>query len=92
MNLELPLSLDNNNAFWKRAISLVLGREPKFPPRLKREFSSLVDLEDDETPWTPYSVNLFDCPLVLMTYVLKPNQRVATFRSLAATCLVSSDL
>ncbi|QKX60436.1 uncharacterized protein TRUGW13939_07581 [Talaromyces rugulosus] len=77
---------------WDKSISLALGREPTFQPRIGREPSSMVDFDDVDSPWTPYFVNPFNCPPALMTYVYQPNRRVAAFRFHASLCLILHDI
>ena len=72
-----------------RSISLALGREPTFSPRLGRDPATMTDFDDDEAPWTAYFVNSMNCPPALINYVYQPKRRVATFRFLARICLVS---
>ncbi|KAH8897668.1 hypothetical protein GQ53DRAFT_449273 [Thozetella sp. PMI_491] len=77
---------------WDKTISLALGREPTFPPRLGRDPSSMADFDDDDAPWTAYFINPLHCPNALISYVYQPKRRVATFRFHARLCLILHDI
>ncbi|KAI1317672.1 hypothetical protein F5Y16DRAFT_145068 [Xylariaceae sp. FL0255] len=42
---------------WNESISLALGREPKFAPRLGRDPLDMIAFAEDDRPWTAYFVN-----------------------------------
>ncbi|OAA57993.1 Transcription factor [Niveomyces insectorum RCEF 264] len=77
---------------WDKSISLALGREPTFPPRVGRDPSTMVDFDDDEAPWTAYFVDPLNCPPTLVNYVYQPKRRVAAFRYLGQLCLILHDV
>jgi hypothetical protein len=70
-------------------MSLALGREPSFAPRLGRNPSSVQDFDDDQESWVPYFRDVNNRPWNLATYIYHRKQRAAWFRFLARLCLVS---